>query len=152
MPVRVNIPNVGAVNFPDGMSEDDIHSAVDGIYSQGIAANPPRVARPNVNMRPASLARQPGTSYQTDEPVPTSGLGALEYQHPVASALGEVGGIAALGAAGTAAAPVLAGLTPVAVKWIAANPGKAAFAYELARHLGVPVPNLLKYFVKGIME
>jgi hypothetical protein len=46
----------------------------------------------------------------------------------------------------------LAGLAPKAAKWIAANPVKAAAAYELARQMGVPLPNFLKMFVKGVTE
>ena len=29
-------------------------------------------------------------------------------------------------------------------KWVAANPGKAAVAYMVARHLGIPLPNIFK--------
>ena len=48
MPIKVHIPEVGAVNFPDEMSPDEIHSTVDSIYSQHLAANPPAMpAAPN---------------------------------------------------------------------------------------------------------
>jgi hypothetical protein len=55
MPIKVNIPEVGAVNFPDGMSEDEVHRTVDSIYSQFLAAKPPAAASGRPNMRTSAL-------------------------------------------------------------------------------------------------
>lgn len=46
MPIKVNIPDVGKVNFPNDMSMKDIDSAVHQIYSDKIAKNPPQVPKP----------------------------------------------------------------------------------------------------------
>ena len=141
MPVRVNIPNLGAVHFPDGMSVDDIHSAVDSIYSQQIAANPPAAARPNVNMQPSGLA----PSY--DENQRAAGVAGMAGGSPnlfsatpgYTAAVGIPAGIAAVGAsgsalAGTAAAAVLA---PIAKKYgIKALEGAGlGLGYDLYREL-----------------
>jgi len=71
MPIRVHIPDVGAVNFPDEMSPDEIHSTVDQIYSQQvIESKPPGMPAPGPNpiqqeienQRAGTLAGFPGAS------------------------------------------------------------------------------------------
>ena len=123
MPIRVNIPNVGAVNFPDGMAPDDIHSTVDSIYSQSIAANPPGVPRPQVNMQPSFAGTLLGGQPSTPS-MPTRGatLQAQQIeQHPaLAEAAGVVGSAAIpalAGAAGFANPAVAGALTPIAKKY-----------------------------------
>jgi hypothetical protein len=152
-PIKVNIPQVGAVNFPDGMSADEIQSAVGQIYSQALASNPPPAAGPQIAMQhsalgdlaPRAVPRSTGPNTQADFP---------GFEGSYAS--GDEGKAAAMTGVGlaTGAALVSPALAPVgraalvAGKWAGAHPVVAAMGYHLARELGIPLPKIMDVMSK----
>src|SRR5207245_1981141 len=110
-------------NFPDDMAMDDVHSTVDSIYSQSLAANPPGVPKPQVDMKGSALAQAVYGPPQSDE---SENLRAAGYPGPSSEHLAAGPSSAAMGLAGAGGA-VLAG-API-VKPLSALYGKALAKY-----------------------
>lgn len=104
---NVQLPDGRIVAFPGSMGDDDISSAIHRSLASDIAANPPGVQRPQVNMQPSTA----GSVYSRLTAGP-QGTPAMPSKVPpsiqnASPALGEaISGITGLGAAGMGAAAI----------------------------------------------